>query len=498
MPAHSAPVRGHSLGGRATDDIGEVDGVFQEATTAVGRGVAARLSLSQAIAPPVHVRRLSDIDFAPDLGSDIGSRRWWRGLATLGGLFASLWALSPGVQPLMAQVPAPAGDATRAALSAQAITPLALGGDTGRRMGATDAVRSLTGRPERPRVELTATLGRSDSFARVLERAGVGGMEAAAAARLVASAIDPALIAPGTRMDLVLGRRARVTEPRPLERLFFRADLGLALAVQRVGGGLALVPTRIAVDAAPLRVSGTVGDSFYRSARAAGVPADVAQSALRVFGTSLSPSDRFDLVIDQRRAATGEVEWGELQLVGLWRDGRALNRIRWTVDGQEGWFDAGALTRPRGQFVQPVQGHRTSGYGLRRHPILGYTRMHAGVDFAAAYGSPIHAASDGVVLSAGWHGGHGRYVRLGHAGGLGTGYAHMSRIAVAPGTRVQAGQVIGYVGSTGLSTGPHLHYEVYRGGVTVNPDLVSFITRPTVDAGEVARFQARVRNLLGR
>lgn len=480
--------------------------MFQEATTTLGSGAAARLSMAQALAAPnaprdaraSRVRRMSDIDFAPDLGADIGSRRWWRGLATLGGLFGSLWGLSPGIRPVMAQTPSPASEATLAALNAQAITPLALGADTGRRMGATAAVRPLTNRPERPRVELTATLGRSDSFSRVLERAGVGGREADEAARLVAGAIDPALIKPGTRMELVLGRRARTTDPRPLERLFFRADLGLALAVQRSGDGLELVPTRIAVDAAPLRVSGMVGDSFYRSARAAGVPADVAQSALRVFGGALASSDRFDLVVEQRRAATGEVEMGELQLAGLWRDGRALNRIRWTVDGREGWYDAGALTRPRGQFVQPVQGYQSSGYGLRRHPLLGYVRMHAGVDFAAAYGSPIRAASDGVVSFAGWHGGHGRYVRLSHSGGVGTGYGHMSRIAVTPGMTVQAGQVIGYVGSTGLSTGPHLHYEVYRGGATVNPGSVSFITRPTVDAGEVARFEGRVRELLGR
>ena len=172
-------------------------------------------------------------------------------MGTLGALIASVWALSPGIRPVVAQMPVPAGDRALAALSAQAITPLALGADTGRRMGATDAVRPLANRPERPRVELTATLGRSDSFARVLERAGVGGTEAAEAARLVAGATALDAIKPGTRMDLVLGRRPSQSVPRPLERLFFRADLGLALAVQRAGTGLEIVPTRIPVDATP-------------------------------------------------------------------------------------------------------------------------------------------------------------------------------------------------------------------------------------------------------
>ena len=470
--------------------------MFQGEAVTVAAGGGAQLSLAEAL--PAEPRRRPTIDLAPDLGEAIGSRRWWRGLGTLGGLIAAVWALSPGIRPVLAQAP-DLGERAASALSAQAITPLALGADTGRRMAATGAVRPLAVSPERPRIELTATLGRSDSFARVLERAGVGGREAGEAARLVAQAFDVGAIKPGTRMDLVLGRRARTSEPRPLERLFFRADLGLALSVQRSTNGLELARTEVPVDDTPLRVTGVVGDSLYRAARAAGVPADAVQTALRALGDrSLGASDRFDLVVAQRRAATGEVETGDLLLAALWRDGRSTQRIRWTVDGREGWYDAAALTRPRSVYAQPVRGYQSSGYGPRRHPILGYTRMHAGVDFAAVYGSPIHAATDGVVSYAGWHGGHGRYVRLNHASGLGTGYAHMSRIAVSPGTRVSAGQVIGYVGSTGLSTGPHLHFEVYRNGTTVNPRSVNFVTRPTVDANELARFQAKVRELAGR
>ena len=461
-------------------------------------GGGAQLSMAEALPARGRRYRLSSIDLAPDLGQAIGSRRWWRGMGTLGGLIAAVWALSPGIRPVLARTPG-GDERVASALSAQAITPLALGADTGRRMAATGAVRALADTPERPRVELTATLGRSDSFARVLERSGVGGREAAEAARLVDRAFDTGAIAPGTRMDVVLGRRARQSDPRPLERLFFRADLGLALAIQRGTAGLELVRTDIPVDTSPLRVSGTVGDGLYRAARAAGAPAGAVQTALQALaGRALQPTDRFDLVVAQRRAATGEVEEGDLLLAALWRDGHSTQLIRWTVDGRTGWYDAAQLTRPQSRFLQPVQGYLSSGYGLRRHPILGYTRMHAGVDFAAAYGSPVRAASDGTVGYAGWHGGHGRYVRLNHAGGLGTGYGHMSRIAVAPGTRVSAGQVIGYVGSTGLSTGPHLHYEVYRGGATVNPASVSFISAPVLDRGELARFQAKVRQLAGR
>jgi murein DD-endopeptidase MepM/ murein hydrolase activator NlpD len=148
-------------------------------------------------------------------------------------------------------------------------------------------------------------------------------------------------------------------------------------------------------------------------------------------------------------------------------------------------------------MIQPVNGHITSGYGARRHPILGYVRMHAGIDFGAPWGSPIFAVSDGIVSFAGRHGGHGNYVRLEHGGGIGTGYGHMSRIAVSPGTRVQAGQVIGYVGSTGLSTGPHLHYELYENGRTVNPMSVRFTfhTVAGIDKTELTAVKGKIAQL---
>ena len=111
----------------------------------------------------------------------------------------------------------------------------------------------------------------------------------------------------------------------------------------------------------------------------------------------------------------------------------------------------------------------TSGFGTRRHPVLGTIRRHNGVDLAAPHGSPVVATSDGVVSKADWHGGYGLYVSLEHPGGLQTRYGHMSRLNVVAGQRVGKGDVIGYVGSTGLSTGPHLHYEMRKNGEAVKP-----------------------------
>lgn len=126
-------------------------------------------------------------------------------------------------------------------------------------------------------------------------------------------------------------------------------------------------------------------------------------------------------------------------------------------------------TRSGSSLQWPVNGVITSSYGYRTHPVLGYSRLHSGTDFGAASGTPIVAADGGVVVTAGWLGGYGNTVVVSHGGGMATLYAHQSRLAVGTGTRVSRGQVIGYVGSTGMSTGPHLHFEVRINGATTDP-----------------------------
>ena len=440
---------------------------------------------------------LSGLDLAPDLARDIGSRRWLRGVATLVGLSALAMAGFPGFSAVEAAPAMAIDEAVRDEFRSQMIMPLALGADSGRRMGATQAVVPLASAPERPRLDVVATLAQGDSFARMLERAGASKDEAAQIAALIAGAISPSDIESGTQVDITLGRRTAPGQPRPVDALSFRARFDLELAVERQAGRLVLDPRPITVDATPLRIRASVGDSLYRSARAAGAPARSVQQFLRVIGTELSlsgdirPGDEFDLIVDYKRAATGEVDEGELLYAAIIRDGRPLKRLmRWGREGR--YFEASGVGEQREGLLAPVPGAITSRYGMRRHPILGYRRMHAGIDFRASHGTPIYAVTDGRVTYAGRNGGHGNFVRLAHAGGLGTGYAHMSRIAVSNGQQVRRGQVIGYVGSTGLSTGPHLHYEMYRNGQTVDPSSVRFVTRAQLSGRELADFRAQL------
>lgn len=438
----------------------------------------------------------------PDLGVGKGRARWLRAVAIALALSGAALSLLPAFAPVRAAALAPIDDAAGAELRANTLQSLAAGSRIGRRMDMTAAVVPLEAAPERATVDLTVTLGDGDSFGRMLQRAGVGALDAARTADIVAQKVPLNQIEPGTRVRIVLGQRVSPSQPRPLTGLAFRPRLDLDLAIQRQGEKLVATSRAIPVDTTPLRIKGAVGSSLYRSARAAGTPASAVQEYLRALnrhialGEDLHPADEFDIIVAFKRAATGEIRAGEVLYAGLNRQGKPRAQLlRWGADGE--FFEASGMTgtQSASALIAPVAGRITSGFGMRRHPILGFTRMHAGMDFGAPWGAPIYAATDGAVVFAGNHGGHGQYVKLDHGGGVGTGYAHMSRIAVQPGQRVRKGQVIGFVGSSGLSTGPHLHYELYRNGMPVNPASVGFIMQAQVDPAQMAAFKARLAQM---
>ena len=463
--------------------------------------------------PPGRLTRLLALlrgcHFAADLAEDFGSTRWLRGFGVMVGLMIGAFTFWPNLSPVRAASAARIDAPAQAEFRSQTMAPLAYAAygsrptqRPGTAPGATMVAIAVA--PERSRIDLVTTLGQGDSFGRMLQRAGVGSGDAARAADLVARAVPLDQIAPSTHVAITLGARSGPGQPRPVDRIALRARFDLALDLTRHGPALDLTRRTIPVDDTPLRIRGLAGSSLFLSARAAGVPLPAIQQYLQTLDAHMSldtvqPDDTFDIITAYKRSATGEAEPGGLLYAGLEHDGHPrLQLVRWGDQGQ--FLAAGDMAQGGGatSLVSPVAGgHITSLYGMRFHPILGYTRMHAGVDFGAPYGSPIYAVADGFVSYAGVHGGHGNYVRLEHGGGLGSGYGHMSRIAVSPGMRVHSGEVIGFVGSTGLSTGPHLHYEVYEGGHTVDPLSVHFAMHvTTVDHAQQAAFKARLARLL--
>lgn len=257
-----------------------------------------------------------------------------------------------------------------------------------------------------------------------------------------------------------------------------------------------VVVAKPAAPAVPLRIRGRVGDGLYWSLRAAGASPEVAAKYLTALATQIDvgevgATDGFDLVLSPTR---------DLLYAGLDRSMDSdLQLVRWKSNGHSEWIDAANVGKPVAASTGmgwPVAGHITSTFGTRIHPILRFARFHAGVDFGASWGSPIVATADGQVSAAGWAGGYGRQVRIWHGGGITTSYSHMSEIVASPGSFVRRGQLIGYVGSSGLSTGPHLHYEVLRDGTPVNPLGVRFASAPVVDTHLAEAVKARLKQLL--
>lgn len=246
---------------------------------------------------------------------------------------------------------------------------------------------------------------------------------------------------------------------------------------------------------------GIVRSSLYGAGLNAGVPTGVLVEMIRAFSydvdfqRDMHPGDRFEVVFerftneDGAFARDGAVIYAALTLAGT---PRRIYRHQ-AADGSWDYYNDRGESVRKALLRTPINGARlTSRFGNRFHPILGYTAFHRGIDFGAASGTPILAAGDGRIEQMGWNGGYGNYVRVRHTSEYATAYAHMSRFArgLRAGMQVRQGQVVGFVGSTGRSTGPHLHYEVMRGGRQINPLGVRFAAGRKLAGAELARFNA--------
>lgn len=277
--------------------------------------------------------------------------------------------------------------------------------------------------------------------------------------------------------------RFRSGRPGVVDTLELRRADGSGLMLR--GGGAS------AVQAAPLAFDRTLevkvvrgemdANSFYSSAVAAGVRDSLIDDFAAAFAfdfdfqREIRPGDIFEAAFERQVDEEGAVGGSErLVYVSLQTQAksRALYLFQPPGDAKPSWFDGNGASVVRGLMRTPVEGARiTSSFGPRLHPVLGYTRVHKGTDFAVPIGTAVYASGDGVVDFVGPHGGHGDFVRIRHKDGVETAYAHLSRYApgVVVGAQVRQGQPIAFSGNTGLSSGPHLHYEVIVRGVLVDP-----------------------------
>lgn len=247
-----------------------------------------------------------------------------------------------------------------------------------------------------------------------------------------------------------------------------------------------------------VRASGAIQGTFYASAVRAGAPGEIVAQAVEVlahqidFQRDVRAGDRFELLFERPSGSRASRE-PRLFMVAFVGEAGARRYFLHEKNGAADYFDEEGRSARSAFLRTPVEAAWISShYGMRTHPILGFSRMHAGVDFAAQEGTTVKAAGDGEVVEAGWNGDYGNYIRIRHQDGYETAYAHLSAMHVEVGDLVLQGERIGEVGSTGLSTGPHLHYELLHNGRHLNPLSATGKTIAPLDGQQLVAFQRQV------
>ena len=255
---------------------------------------------------------------------------------------------------------------------------------------------------------------------------------------------------------------------------------------------------------------GVVENNLYISALRSGIPENTLLEMISLLGFSVDfqreirNGDIFEVMFSKKIDILNNIviETEPINYVSISLSGNKINFFKFEDEyGLPQYFDENGKSSKRTIMKTPINGARLSSrYGNRKHPILGYTKMHRGVDFAAPSGTPIFAAGDGIIEKVGWNGSYGKYIRIRHTGTYKTAYAHLSGFHknIRVGKRVLQGKTIGYVGKTGRSTGPHLHFEVIKNNVKVNPMKIKLPAGKNISKSKISSYKNHVKNILNQ
>jgi len=350
-------------------------------------------------------------------------------------------------------------------------------------------------------IRRTLTVEPGDTLAELVTGAGVANQEAHAAIQVLRKHYNP--------RDLRAGQAVTVTFSPDKDGLGIGLFHGLELepdatrevaVARKPEGGFAAQETKRVLTPEMVRADGLIETSLSEAAAQAGISANVLSAMVRAlsfdvdFQRDIQPGDGFAVLFERQLDERGRVARdGELAVVSLTLSGKPLVLYRHTTaDGETDFFNLKGESVKKALLRTPVDGAKlTSRFGKRRHPILGFDRLHKGIDFGLPIGAPVQAAGDGTIEFAGKSGAYGNYVRIRHSGTYSTAYAHLNGFAggTKVGRKVRQGQVIGYVGTTGMSTGPHLHYEVLVSNKQVNPLSIKMPSGRKLEGRELARFE---------
>lgn len=365
--------------------------------------------------------------------------------------------------------------------------------------------------------------GRGDTLMSVLQKAGADKAQAAAMVAKAASIFPNNALQAGQEVHVILVPSLTKTDRMEAARLTVYGDgHSHKLTISRDADGDFSARATPPDDAKAMRAisrgdsfdgATSLYNSFYFASLQQGLPSETIGNILRIhayetdFRKRVHSGDFIETFFDVKEEAGAESIPGELLYTAIAVGGDVQRYWRFrTIDGAVDYYDEFGNNSRKFLMRRPVRGeaaHFVSGFGMRRHPVLGFLRLHAGVDWAGPVGTPIMAAGNGVIEEARWKGEYGNYVRIRHANGYSTSYAHQSRFApgTVEGAKVRQGQVIGFIGATGLVTGPHLHFEVLVNSRPVDPMSIQVPQEKRLVGRALIDFQkerARIDDLIRR
>lgn len=369
-------------------------------------------------------------------------------------------------------------------------------------------------------VEQTVEVQKGDTLLSLLLDAGVARAQAHDAVAALRNVFPPRGLQPGQEIKISLNAGDSDsadpdTSAMDLLGLKLQPSVEKDVTLTRnVSGGFVAATVAKPLSIMTSRGAGVISSSLFEAGQDGGVPLPVMNEMIKAFSydvdfqRDLQPGDSYEVIYERYQDSEGNfAKPGNILYAALRLGGKVTEFYRYApqggtpdVYGPDGTSIKKALLRTPVDVV-----HITSGFGMRMHPLLGFSLMHKGVDFGAPSGTPIFAAGDGTIVKIGGYGSYGNYIQVRHNNQFSTAYAHLSRFGrgLSTGSKVKQGQVIGYVGATGRATGPHLHFEVIKNGTQINPLSVNLPMGQKLEGKDLARFRAakaiidRMRQTLG-
>jgi len=351
-------------------------------------------------------------------------------------------------------------------------------------------------------IERIVKITQGDTLISAIMRSGVDRPAAHAAVNALSSSYNPRHLRPGQALTLLFDPKKQATKGHPaLVQLEFSPTVDKEIRISlKDDGSFKSETINKPLSVKLYRAEGSIKDSLYLAAKRNGVPSPVIVNLIRIYSFDLDfqrdiqRGDHFELLFEIFYNKRGEIaKYGNIQYAKLRVRKTEFPLYRFVMfDGKSDYFNDRGHSVRKALMKTPIDGARlTSRFGKRKHPILGYMKMHRGIDFGAPPGTPVMAAGDGIIEVAGWNGHYGRYLRIRHNGRYKTAYAHLSKFrrGVYKGKRVRQGQIIAFVGSTGRSTGPHLHYEILVNNKRINPLRLKLPSGKKLKGRELTQFR---------